>query len=331
MSRLERMGWRGELAAALAGAGAPTLSAWRVVSADRRGVRIGDGEMEIGAVVPGRMRHRARSRDLPVVGDWVAVRAPAAGEPPVIEAVLPRHGEVARRDPDQRSEQVLAANVDRALLVMGLDGDFNLRRLERYVALVRAAAVAPIAVLSKADLCGEAAARASDVEAAFPGMPVLALSLIAPGAGAAVEPHLPPGETAVLLGSSGAGKSTLLNALVGRPLQRTGGVREHDSRGRHTTTTRQLFVLPAGALVIDTPGLRELELVDAAAGLTDAFPELAALAEQCRFRDCRHVDEPECAVMDAVRAGRVEEGRVAAYRKISAELERSTRTPRRRR
>jgi ribosome biogenesis GTPase len=108
-------------------------------------------------------------------------------------------------------------------------------------------------------------------------------------------------------------------------------VRQHDSRGRHTTTTRQLFVLPAGALVIDTPGLRELELVDAAAGLTDAFPELAALAEQCRFRDCRHVDEPECAVMDAVRAGRVEEGRVAAYRKISAELERSTRTPRRRR
>jgi ribosome biogenesis GTPase len=329
MPRLERMGWRGELAAALASAGDATLSAWRVVSADRRGVRIADGETETGAVVPGRMRHRARSRDLPVVGDWVAVRV--AGERPVIEAVLPRHGELARRDPDQRSEQVLAANVDRALLIMGLDGDFNLRRLERYVALVRAAAVAPITVLSKADLCGEAAARASDVEAAFPGMPVLALSLIAPGVEAAIEPHLPPGETAVLLGSSGAGKSTLLNALVGRPLQRTGGVRQHDSRGRHTTTTRQLFVLPAGALVIDTPGLRELELVDGAAGLADAFPELAGLAARCRFRDCRHVDEPGCAVMDAVREGRVEEGRVAAYQKIVAELDRSMRAPRRRR
>ena len=228
MPRLERMGWRGELAAALAAAGDPTLSAWRVVSADRRGVRIGDGEIETGAVVPGRMRHRARSRDLPVVGDWVAVRAPAAGEPLVIEAVLPRHGELARRDPDQRSEQVLAANVDLALLVMGLDGDFNLRRLERYVALVRAAGVAPIAVLSKADLCDEAAARASEVEAAFPGMPVLALSLIAPGAEAAVEPHLPPGDTAVLLGSSGAGKFDPAQ----RALRSTGAAHRRRARAR---------------------------------------------------------------------------------------------------
>ena len=331
MPQLERMGWRADMAAALAGLGDATLSARRVVSADRRGVRIGDGDAETSAVVPGRMRHRARSRDLPVVGDWVAVRAPAPAEPPVVEAVLPRHGELARRDPDQRSEQVLAANVDLALLVMGLDGDFNLRRLERYVALVRAAAVAPVVVLSKADLCSQVAQRVAEVEAAFPAVPVLALSLVAPGAERAVEPHLPPGDTAVLLGSSGAGKSTLLNTLFGQQVQRTGGVREHDSRGRHTTTTRQLFVLPGGALVIDTPGLRELELLDASAGLADAFPELAELADSCRFRDCRHVDEPGCAVMQAAQEGRVEQDRVEAYRKISAELARAARAPRRRR
>jgi len=329
MPRLERMGWRPELDAALAGLAEPGLAAARVVSADRRGVRTGDGETEATAVVPGRMRHRTRSRDLPVVGDWVAVRP--SGDAVVIEAVLPRHSELARRDPDQRSEQVLVANVDLALLVTGLDGDFNLRRLERYLTLVRAAGVAPVVVLSKADLAGEVAERVAEVEVAFPGVPVLALDLLAPGSARALEPHLPPGRTAVLLGSSGAGKSTLLNALIGEPVQRTSRVRAHDSRGRHTTTVRQLFRLPSGALVIDTPGLRELELLGADSGLADAFPELAALAIHCRFRDCRHVDEPDCAVRAAEKTGTVTVERVSAYRKLLSELGRSARGPRRRR
>ncbi|HKE19436.1 MAG TPA: ribosome small subunit-dependent GTPase A [Kofleriaceae bacterium] len=329
MTQLERMGWRPELAAALAALPGPGLAPQRVVSADRRGVRTSDGAAEMSAVVPGRLRHRARSRDLPVVGDWVAVR-PDPGTV-VIEAVLPRRTELARRDPDQRSEQVLAANVDTAVLVMGLDGDFNLRRLERYIALVRAASVTPVVVLSKADLCLEAPARAAEVEAAFPGVPVAALALLDAGAERPLQPLLAPGATAVLLGSSGAGKSTLLNALIGHPAQRTGSVREHDSRGRHTTTTRQLFALPRGALVIDTPGLRELELVDAASGLADAFPELADLAVHCRFRDCRHLDEPGCAVREAMDAGRVARDRVDAFRKLSAELSRTDRAPRRRR
>jgi ribosome biogenesis GTPase / thiamine phosphate phosphatase len=329
MTQLERMGWRPELAAALAALPDPGLAAQRVVSADRRGVRTSDGAAEVAAVVPGKLRHRARSRDLPVVGDWVAVRR--EGGAVVIVAVLPRRSELARRDPDQRSEQVLAANVDLAVLVMGLDGDFNLRRLERYVALVRSAAVTPVVVLSKADLTSEAAARTSEVEAAFPGVPVLALALLAPGAERAIEPLLPPGATAVLLGSSGAGKSTLLNALVGHPVARTGSVREHDSRGRHTTTTRQLFTLPGGALAIDTPGIRELELLDAASGMADAFPELLDLGAHCRFRDCRHIDEPGCAVRKAVEEGRASGERVDAFRKLAAELARNARAPRRRR
>ncbi len=329
MVPLEAIGWRADLARALGDLGDPDLSPRRVVTVDRRGVRTGDGESEETAVVPGRLRHRKASRDLPVVGDWVAVRRPAG--PVVIEAVLPRRTEIARRDPDQRSEQVLAANVDVAVLVMGLDGDFNLRRLERYLALVRGAGVAPVVVLSKADLAREPAARAAEVEALSPDLPVLALALTEPGGQLALAPHLRAGETAVLLGSSGAGKSTLLNALAGQPLQRTMGVRVHDSRGRHTTTTRQLFRLPGGPLVIDTPGLRELELVGAESGLADAFPELAELAAHCRFRDCRHIDEPGCALCRAVGEGRASGERLAAFRKLAAELDRPARAPRRRR
>jgi ribosome biogenesis GTPase len=238
---------------------------------------------------------------------------------------------LTRRDPDQRSEQVLVANVDLAVLVMGLDGDYNLRRLERYLTLVRAAGVAPLVVLSKADLVDDAAEKLARAEEVAPEVPALALDLLAPGGHRPVEPHLVAGDTAVLLGSSGAGKSTLLNALLGEAVQRTSGVRAHDSRGRHTTTIRQLFRLPGGALVIDTPGLREIELVGAGGGLDEAFPEVAALAAGCRFRDCRHVDEPGCALSQAEAEGRIASERLAAFRKLAAEQARSARGARRRR
>lgn len=331
MAALDRMGWRPALGAALAVLDDPGLEAQRVVSTDRRGVRTSDGEVEVAAVVPGRLRHRIASRELPVVGDWVAVRA-AGGptSPVVIEAVLPRRGALSRRDPDQRSEQVLVANTDLALLVMGLDGDYNLRRLERYLALVRAADVSPAIVLSKLDLAADAAEKRAAAMAAAPGVTVLALSLLEEGAAAAVADLLRPGDTAVLLGSSGVGKSTLLNALIGEDLQRTAGVRAHDSRGRHTTTTRQLFRLPGGALVIDTPGLRELELIDAGVGLDEAFPELAALSAGCRYRNCGHAEEG-CALVAAVAQGVATPERLAAYRKLAAELARRERDPRRRR
>lgn len=249
MTALEALGWRPELADALAAAGGE-LTAARVVLAERGAYRVGDGEVESPAVVTGRLRHRAGRGELPVVGDWVGVRDET------IELVLPRRTVLARRDPDGARAQVLVANVDTALVVMGLDGDFNLRRLERYLVLVAEAGVRPAVVLSKADL-HPAAERLAKVAAAAPGVPVIAADLTVDARAAAAL--LVPRETAVLLGSSGAGKSTLLNGLLGEDVQRTAPVRAHDSRGRHTTTRRQLFRLPDGALVIDTPGLRAID------------------------------------------------------------------------
>jgi ribosome biogenesis GTPase len=248
MSDLEALGWRAELAAALAECG-EDLAAMRVVLAERGAYRVADGEEEVMAGVSGRLRHRAVPGALPVVGDWVGVRAG------VIEAVLPRRTVLARRDADRAREQVLVANVDIAILVMGLDGDYNLRRLERYLAMVGAAGVRAAAVLSKADL-HPAAGRLAEVASR---VPAVAADLTAPGGPLAVLPLFAPRETAVLLGSSGAGKSTLLNGLLGEEVQRTAPVRAHDSRGRHTTSRRQLFRLAGGALVIDTPGLRAIE------------------------------------------------------------------------
>ncbi|HEY8146542.1 MAG TPA: GTPase RsgA [Kofleriaceae bacterium] len=249
MTALEAIGWRPELAQPLAASG-EGLRAARVVLAERGAWRVSDGDSEESAVVTGRLRHGARRGELPVVGDWVAVQGGT------IHAVLPRRTLLARRDADGSRIQALVANVDTALVVMGLDGDFNLRRLERYLALIGAAGVRAAVVLSKPDL-HPPGARTGEVAAAAPGAAVLAVDLTADVR--SIAELLAPRETAVLLGSSGAGKSTLLNALLGAPVQKTAPVRAHDSRGRHTTTRRQLFRLPAGALVIDTPGLRAVD------------------------------------------------------------------------
>ena len=312
----EALGWTPEHARALAALGDPALEGMRVVLAERGAWRVSDGREEVTAGVPGRLRHRSAARDMPVVGDWVAVRRTDA-DAALIEAVLPRRTVLIRRDPDGKSEQVLVAGVDRAVIVMGLDHDYNLRRLERFLALVGAAGVRPIVVLSKPDL-HPAAERPAEVAAAAPGVPVLALCLLEPAGPQAVGALLAPGETAVLLGSSGAGKSTLLNGLLGEAVQRTAPVRGHDSRGRHTTTRRQLFLLPGGAMLIDTPGLRELDPVEAAAGLEDAFADVLAVAAGCRFRDCRHEREPDCAVRTALAEGRLDPARVEGWRKLSA-------------
>lgn len=253
MTGLEALGWRPELAAALGGGVAPA----RVVLAERGVWRVSDGERETIAVVSGRVRHRAARGELPVVGDWVALRGD------LIESVLPRSTVLARRDPDGARAQVLVANVERALVVMGLDGDFNLRRLERYLAMVTAAGVRPAVVLSKADLFAPGD-RLAEVAGAAPGVTVVAADLRGPPD--AIAAMLAARETAVLLGSSGAGKSTLLNRLLGEEVQKTAPVRAHDSRGRHTTTRRQLFRLPGGALVIDTPGLRAIDSSQLAPG-----------------------------------------------------------------
>jgi ribosome biogenesis GTPase len=214
--------------------------------------------------------------------------------------------------------------VDTVFLLMGLDQDFNPRRLERYLAVAHASGARPVVVMNKADLAGDLAQQRAAVAELCSGsagaVPVLATRLHEPGGHQPVLDHLHPGETVALLGSSGVGKSTLLNRLVGSDLQRTADVRAHDGRGRHTTTFAQLFPLPNGSLAIDTPGLRELQLWQADEGLDSTFADVQEVAAQCRFRDCRHDEEPGCAVRAALASGQLEPDRYASFRKLAAEL-----------
>ena len=268
------------------------------------------------------MRHRAGQRsDLPTVGDWVVVRWRPSEDRAVIQAVLPRRSRFSRKVAGQRTdEQVVAANVDVLFLVMALDDDFNLRRLERYLLLSRDSGAAPVVLLTKPDAYSEPTARAGQASQVAEGLPVYVISPLHGHGLEQVTAHLPRGRTGALVGSSGVGKSTIINRLAGADVQKTRDVRRVDSKGRHTTIHRQLIVLPDGGLLIDTPGLRELQLWDVAEAVGATFSDIEALARECRFSDCRHEGEPSCAVRAAVDAGRVESTRLDSYRKLQAEL-----------
>jgi ribosome biogenesis GTPase len=285
-------------------------------------VRIEGGEMLAG--VAGSLRHHARGGESwPAVGDWVALRPPEGEKRAVVQAVLPRSTAFVRRAAGDRTvAQVLAANVDTVFLVMGLDGDFNPRRLERTLVLAWESGALPVVLLNKADLCPDADARRAEIEGVAPGVPVRVVAA-KPGQGLeALSPWLLAGRTVALLGSSGVGKSTLVNRLLGRERQRTREVRDGDDRGRHTTTHRELVALPGGALLLDTPGLREIQLWSEpdGEGLAATFAEVLTVAASCRFRDCRHQKEPGCAVREAVARGELDSGRLESYHKLQAEL-----------
>ncbi|HSN91373.1 MAG TPA: ribosome small subunit-dependent GTPase A [Anaeromyxobacteraceae bacterium] len=268
------------------------------------------------AAVPARLRGPGVA---PVVGDFVLL---SPGRPePAVRRVLERRTWLSRKAAGRETaEQVLAANVDLAFVVQGLDGDASPRRLERYLAAVHAGGIRPVVLLSKVDLIVDPAPWVEAAAAAAPGVEVLPLSARTGQGLDAVRSRLAPGVTAVLAGSSGVGKSTLVNALLGEDAQRTAEVRARDRRGRHTTGARRLFLLPGGGALIDGPGMRELALWDDA-GLDAAFPDVGALAAACRFRDCRHEDEPGCAVRAAVREGRLDPGRLEGLRKLARETE----------
>lgn len=327
---LNELGWNDRFRTAFANLKAEHLTPARVVREDREsyvvcGPAVGPRCRTWRAVVRGVLRFHAAGRDdFPAVGDWVVVQAPPAdqaGSPAVIHGILPRTSAVARKAAGfGGGEQLVAANVDTLLICCGLDGDYNPRRIERYLTLAYGSGAAPVVVLTKADLCDEAEERVAEVEAVAIGAPVIVVGYAEEDGIDAVRRLVKPGSTAALVGSSGVGKSTLINRLLGREAMATGTVRDSDQRGRHTTTHRQLLLLPGGGVLIDTPGLRELQLWADASDLGSSFADIEALAADCRFRDCSHTSEPGCGVLAALESGALTAERFESFRKLQREL-----------
>jgi ribosome biogenesis GTPase len=281
---------------------------------------------EAWAEIAGKLRYEADGRgELPAVGDWVALQPRPEGRA-MIRAVLPRRTKISRKVTlGQSEEQVLAANVDTIFLVSSLNRDLNVRRLERYLATAWESGAGPAIILNKADLCPieERSGLIAEVEAVAFGVPVHVVSAVTGEGLDELPPYFGPGRTVVLLGSSGVGKSTLINRVLGVDQLETQEIRTGDDRGRHTTTHRELIVVPEGGVVIDTPGLRELQLwSESSDGLGEAFQDVADLAAACRFADCVHETEPGCAVLEAIHSGALPAERLDSYRKLQRELAR---------
>jgi len=312
---LADLGWTDELEAAFTTHLERGFEPARVV-AEHRGGYLVRGERDERLAHPrGKLRDRDHSL-MPAVGDWVAV-CDAPGGRYAVENVLPRRTKVSRKTPWLKSEEhILVANVDTILLVSGLDGDFNPRRLERYLIAAWDSGADPVVVLTKLDVCDDPTLLAEAEDVAV-GVPVVAVSNVTGDGLEDVEAFLRPRRTIALLGSSGVGKSTLINRLAGRRVMPTGDLRM-DGRGRHTTRHRQLLVLPSGALLVDTPGLRELQVWEG--DVDNAFSDIAELAAQCRFNDCAHKTEPDCAVREALETGSLDPGRWSNYGRLQREL-----------
>ncbi|HEY9130327.1 MAG TPA: ribosome small subunit-dependent GTPase A [Dyella sp.] len=313
IERLRRIGWRGDT---LPGDGRRLA---RVVAQHRAGYELHDGSNLFGAQPAGYFLKRGLDpAERPSVGDFVELEE---GRPPHIVKVLPRRTLLSRAAAGERYErQIIAANIDYVLVLTGLDGDFNPARIERYLSLTEGSGAQPVVLLSKLDTREDAdAVMAALRERLPPGTPVHAINGKDPASVALLLPYLKPGDSAVLVGSSGAGKSTLTNTLLGSERMATGAVREHDSRGRHTTTHRALLELPSGGCLIDTPGMRELKLTGDEN--LDLFADIEALAEGCRFADCGHGSEPGCAVQAALDRGELSAERWRNYLKLRDERE----------
>jgi ribosome biogenesis GTPase / thiamine phosphate phosphatase len=299
------------------------LTPARVVRTSRGSVLVATRDGVVRAKSAPALAKSARGAvDLPVVGDWVAVDVTADLELPLVEGVLERVSAITRGDPGGTSGvQVLAANIDTVFVVHPIADHPNLRRIERELSVAWDSGAVPVVVLTKEDLSGDADAARAAVESVAPGTDVLVTSALAgEGVGPLLD-YLAGHRTAVLVGPSGAGKSTLLNALIGQQVQETREVRISDGRGRHTTVARQLFPMPGGGLLIDTPGLRAFGLTGSEEGIASAFPDVEEAAAQCRFRDCTHTDEPGCAVLAAVEAGSMSPERLASYLKLVGEAQ----------
>jgi ribosome biogenesis GTPase len=319
---LHELGWDAEWARAFAPYAADGLIPARVAIEFNYIYRLYAESGELQAQHAGRMRHQAEGRkELSAVGDWVAA-LPTPGEASAtIEAVLPRRSRFSRKVAGELTEeQIVAANIDTVFLVMGLDGDYNPRRLERYLLMAYESGARPVVLLNKSDVAEHLSEDLDEIHGLTVGIPVHAISAKEGHGVQLIEQYLGRGRTGALLGSSGVGKSTIVNALVGEERLKTQEVRAGDSRGRHTTRHRHLILLPGRGLLIDTPGMRELQLWSQAEGARETFEDVETLAEGCHFTDCRHKEEPRCAVKQAIADGRLAAERLENYFKLEDEL-----------
>ncbi len=317
---LDLLGWSEELALSFAPFAVQQLQVGRVARQHKQIYTLYTEAGEISAKISGKFRYQVQSsEDLPCVGDWVVISAPT-DQTATIQHLLPRRTLFSRKvTGDTTDVQLIAANLDSVFLVCGLDHDFNLRRIERYLVMIWESGARPIIVLNKVDIGEQIEQRLLDLEAIAVGIPIIQISALRDQGLDELTPWLQPGQTVALLGSSGVGKSTLTNQLMGEPIQAVQAVRADDSRGRHTTTSRQLICLPSGAVLIDTPGLRELQLWTTQTVVSTAFNEIEALARHCRFRDCQHQQEPGCAVQAALANSQLELQRLQSYLKLRKE------------
>ena len=318
---LASYGWNEQRRQSFQQFAATGLEPARIIIQHRNGYGLITGAGEVSAQLSGRLARESQIGTFPVVGDWVAIAIRDNERSATIHNVLPRSSTFTRKVAGNvQAAQIVAANVDVALLVASLNRDLNPRRIERYLATAWESGANPMVVLTKADLCTDISAIQAEIEAIAGGVPVHVVSVVSGMGMAQLAQSFAPGQTAVLLGSSGAGKSSLVNALAGKTLMATRSIREGDARGRHTTTHRHLVLLPNGRLLLDTPGMRELGLWDAESGVTATFADIEELVTHCRFGDCTHGTEPGCAVQAALQVGALQPERWNAYQKLRGEL-----------
>lgn len=318
---IEQYGWCDRLAEEFEPHAADGRTPGRILVQHRDGYLVATKSGELRAKMSSRLRKEAKDAGHPAVGDWVALSVDPVERTGNIEAILPRRTAFVRRAAHSvHTSQVVAANVDVVFVVTSLNADLNPRRIERYLAAASQSGAKPVLVLTKSDLCADPQARVSEIAAVAAGFPIVVVSARDDVGLDLLLAHVRKGETCVLVGSSGVGKSTLVNAFLGAERMATHAVREGDDQGRHTTSHRELVLLSNGALIMDTPGMRELGLIDADEGVSAAFEDIEQLAGRCRFNDCAHANEPDCAIRDALESGLLDPARWANFQKLGLEL-----------